>query len=244
MKKRLNQKYLEICLYAFGLVAAILIFNEILNSLGDLLQAVSGWAAAIWSAVSALVWGALIAYIFYPLTHWVERRLLGWIKKWPKLRRMLSIALIYLSFLAVIVWGIAYLVPEIIVNLKELWNRVPDYVSTVEKFLNENVWASDWWNSADVQNWLDTQIKTLVANLESILQTALPSVFGYVARTISGMFTAILALMVSFFILMDRDNLGNSFNRLIRINIPTFYSYFIKCFFIKWNYYWSIMRNC
>lgn len=215
MKRRpLNKKYLEICLYAFCLVAAILVFKEVLNSLGDLLASVSGFLRALWQAFSALIWGAIVAYVFFPVTHWIERKIFRRIKR-RGLRRGLAIAIVYTTIIAVLVWGIAFLIPQLILNLEELWKHIPGYVNTAGEFLDRNVLATDWWNSAEVQNWLETQTQTLIKSLENVIQTLVPGLVNYVIRTVSGLFRAFLVIMMSIFILMDRENLNAFGNRMI-----------------------------
>ncbi len=215
MKRRpLNKKYLEICLYAFCLVAAILVFKEVLNSLGDLLASVSGFLRALWQAFSALIWGAIVAYVFFPVTHWIERKIFRRIKR-RGLRRGLAIAIVYTTIIAVLVWGIAFLIPQLILNLEELWKHIPGYVNTAGEFLDRNVLATDWWNSAEVQNWLETQTQTLIKSLENVIQTLVPGLVNDVIRTVSGLFRAFLVIMMSIFILMDRENLNAFGNRMI-----------------------------
>ena len=103
--------------------------RDSLNSLGDLLASVSGFLRALWQAFSALIWGAIVAYVFFPVTHWIERKIFRRIKR-RGLRRGLAIAIVYTTIIAVLVWGIAFLIPQLILNLEELWKHIPGYVNT------------------------------------------------------------------------------------------------------------------
>ena len=198
-------KWIPICVIA---VILMLIYKTI-DNLGQITSAIGNFLVVI----SPLLYGILFAYFIYTPHHAVEKLLLK-IKR-PKFiskrARGFSTIIIFLLLIALVVFILSFIVPIISSNVIALVNSIPGYISTVMDYVN-NLPEDSILNNFDfagiLQNYSGDIINT-VMNPAGIEQVA-RGVMGFAG----GIFSVIMGLVISLYLLLDRERLADYFKRL------------------------------
>ena len=145
---------------AFGLVVLILI-----------------WASR--RVLLPYILGLVLAYILLPLVNWLDRHMPARLRAW-KVSRPLAIFLTYLLLLAVVAGIVAFLVPIVSEQVRNLIDGWPDLV---QRFQDWGEQGLGWYRSTVPETWR----QTIEENLEALA--------GDVATSIrAGLFAAIRTL--------------------------------------------------
>lgn len=184
----------------------------------------------IYSYVSPMVAGIILAYVMHPLAAFFEKRVFYWIKA-AKARRGISVALTLLTAIAIITFLVWAMVPQLISSVKLLVGDMDSYVSAFTKKLNE----------------FNDRIPYIDINVDDIVQKgreALDNFFNWIVNNITDILNtsyklgasiadAIIALILSVYILLDKENLLRSCKRF-------FYAFMKKNTFAQFS---SICRS-
>ena len=96
----------------------------------------------ILTVLAPIIIGLAFAYLLSPLVNWIEARL-GKLtdrkKPHPRLKRALSVTLTMLIVFAAIIGLVAAIVPELISSIKNLLVNLPDYLSSITKWINNRI---------------------------------------------------------------------------------------------------------
>jgi predicted PurR-regulated permease PerM len=197
-------KWIPICIIA----VILMIIYKTIDNIGQITAAISGFL----SIISPLLYGILFAYFLYLPHHAVEKLLkkvkLTFISKHA---RGFSTVLVFVVLLGLIVFILSVVVPIVTENVLSLVNSIPGYIDDVMNYFEslpaDSIWAS--LNIADIiRNSSGTIISSLV-NADGIGQIA-QGVMGFAG----GIFSMIMGLVISLYILLDRERIGDFFKRL------------------------------
>jgi len=200
-----RSKWLPICIVA----VILMIIYKTIDNLGPITAAVGEFLFII----SPLLYGILFAYFIY-IPHSAVERLLKKIKK-PKFiakyARGFSTVIIFLCLIVLVTFILSFVVPIVFDNVISLANSVPGYVATVLDFI-ENIPQDSLWNDFDIANIIrnsSSDIVNTVMNPAGIEQFA-RGVLGFAG----GIFSLIMGLVISLYILLDRERIVSFFKRL------------------------------
>jgi len=133
------------------------------------------------------------------------------IKFISKQARGFTTILIFLILILIFAFILSFVVPIIISNLVTLANSIPGYVSTVIDYLNnmpaDSIFAN--FDIADIIKNSSGDIINTLMNADGIGQVA-QGVMGFVG----GIFSLIMGLVISLYMLLDRDRILEFFKRL------------------------------
>lgn len=213
-----NKKYYTVCIY--GIVS--LIISVIL------LKAIWNWASTVESfhkvmgMLSPFLIGLFIAYLMNPLVKFLDKKIftkLFRIKK-KSISKILSILFSYLIVIGIMAFCISIIIPEIYSSLKNLSMGVQD---SYDKFINFLEDLSVKYPDVDF-TYITTVVKENSSNIinfvKGSLDTILPMLYNTSVSVISWAFKIIIAIMVSCYMLIDK-------NRLL-LNCKKFIYAFIK----------------
>jgi len=202
-------KWIPICIIA---IILMLIYKTI-DNLAQITSAIGGFLLVI----SPLLYGILFSYFLY-IPHRTLEGLLARakIKFISKRARGFTTIIIFLVLLALIFVILSFVVPIISENVASLVNSVPGYITEVLDYF-DNLPEDSIWISLDIAESIKTYANDLlltVMNSEGIGQVA-QGIMGVV----SGIFSGIMGLIISLYILLERDRIAVFFKRL---NIAVF----------------------
>lgn len=222
MKFRWDKDYLKFSLYASLTVIISILFFQVLDNLGNLLgffTYILGWLRMI---LSPFIIGGFIAYILNPGVRWFEENLYGEIDhigKRKKILRIASVLTVYLLLIGLIAMLIVFVAPQIINNIKDMIRRLPTYVSITNRWINNLTKDIGIENIRYITDYLETNIKGIFDTASQILQYMLDNVLVSIFNITSGVLNYLLGLIISLYMLMDKEIFKNSTEKFLRAHM-------------------------
>ena len=206
-----NKKYFFIALYAFGVLAALILSAAILLRFHTVLLIIRRF----FSFLSPVIYGLVIAYFCNPLMKLIERRVLHFIAR-PRLRRVLSIALTYFSLLLVLIGILALVIPQILNNYDRLVESLVSLFNTFADSFNE--WFADLQRELDFDSDFRLSFSTIThfllsSNASGMLET-LP------LTILQSILTAAISVFFSICILIHKETISLVTKKLLALILP------------------------
>lgn len=191
-------------LYWFSLALGIIIIFNLFNNFENIKIMVGNF----FKVLSPFLIGILIAYILYLPCSKLERKINKTKSKFIKNHsRGMSIFAIYLIVALLLVLVSKFLFPIIIQSLVELFGNIQGYFSKIMNSVANM--PEDSFIKKDIVEKLINQIKQI--NLNQILNYA-KNLFGVASTLIN----AFVAVVVSIYVLKDRNKLTKSLRKFVR----------------------------
>ena len=193
---------IKIYLYILVVLVTVKIIFDI-QGLGDF---ISKTAAFITSILSYLIIGLIIAYILNAYMLLWENRVFKKIKK-KKLKRTLSIIIAYFTLILIVALFLFALIPTLTDTAKSFADTLPKAFSKISEFYDDIIEKGRFNLSEDVRNTIQNNIQrvedTVMAwfSAENITNFATK----FFSVTISSIFNVIMGLMVSVYMLIEKD---------------------------------------
>ncbi len=152
------------------------------------------------SILSYLFWAFVIAYVLNPLMVFIEKKL--------KVKRALSILLIYVMFSGFVVFSIMVLGPILADSLTQLVQNFPGYVEKTQGWAEDRIAALKIIdNKYDMGNYFKNNIDGVFNNISGFLSSFLNSLFNNALNLTSAVFKLFLAIIISIYLLYDKDSI-------------------------------------
>lgn len=180
------------------------------------------------AAATPFIGGAMIAYVVNILMSGYENLYLRLVKNKfaRKLARSISLLLAYSTFLALILFLIGTVFPELISSIQSLISRAPRDVSNLIKQLQSLRWIDEtlrdyFGNNAatEISSQLTKYVQQTLTNVGAILINLITSVTSVFSVALS-MF---VSLIFSAYVLASKERLGRQVRRLIQAYVPKLY---------------------
>jgi len=132
-KRSARLKTIGIVVYALLLLALLLIVNR---------AKVNGFLASVFSLFRSIIWGLVLCYLLNPMFRFYERKTLYRVRPMG-LRRTIALILSYLSFLLIIAFVLALLIPQLYLSASDFLANFDNYLqSAVTQFNNAVGWIN------------------------------------------------------------------------------------------------------
>lgn len=167
--------------------------------------------------------GAAIAFVLNIPMSAIEGRLFRKSKstRIEKIKRPVSIFLSFAAVILVIILVMVTVVPQVTKTLIELGNKIPQFLVDAQKYLEE-VFASQPQLLAildEIQpgniNW-DSMVNGIVDFLRSGIGSMVSSTVMVASNIIGGVVNTFVAIIFSFYILAQKEKLGDQCNRVMQ----------------------------
>ena len=220
---RWDKKYLYWGITAFCVIAACILFYMVLNAIPAINRAIG----TLIRILSPFIWGLVISYLLSPLMKVLEEKAflpLGakWFRKsrgkGKGFARGMSVFVSILVFLAVITGLVFLILPQLYSSIMMIVDNSPVYIE------NLTVWAENLLEDfpefeAYVTNLLGTANNSVVDWLRT---TVLPSLGSFLTNlttgviyVVRGLYNLIVGIIVSSYILGNREKFKANVNRLL-----------------------------
>lgn len=188
---------------------ALMIIWKLLSGTEDLWESFGSFLNFLWRAILPVVTGLVIAYILSPAAEWIETFLTKIFKKEKAKKhcRGASLAIVYILLLGLIVLFISFIAPGLGANITELVDNLPDYWRIVEKWYNEEAVNSVLIDNIYTQKALDNINTVINERLNQWVVDGVAGVASFTYNLITGIFSFILSLILSFYFLAGRKKL-------------------------------------
>lgn len=192
----------------FIVAVILMLIYKTIDNITQITSAIGNFLAVI----SPLLYGILFAYFLY-LPHNAIEKLLSKIKIAfiSKHARGFSTILIFMLLILLLIFLLSFLLPIIFSNLVALANSIPEYIATILAFLN-NIPEDSILASFDIAGTIRSysgDIINAIVNPAGIEQLA-----RGVMSFAGGIFSIAMGLVISLYILLDRNRIAGFFRSL------------------------------
>ncbi len=223
MKKIWDTYYVKIALYTlFVIVVAILVYR-ISSNTDNIIPHVYAYIKSIIAIFTPILYGLLIAYLLNPAVAFFERYLIKrthstTFKDFKRLR-LLSIIIVYICIFGTLFLTIRFLVPQILDNIKVLFNNLPTYldelkdiIAQLQHTINQNI------SYPDVTQFVNEIINpSKVSHLVDFasLSKAFDHVISGTMNLTGTILNLIIGIMIASYAVMQKETFTNGSKRLI-----------------------------
>ena len=213
-----NSNYFTISIYTILTCLAVALIIKVLFYWKDSFAVIDSFLTAI----APFLLGMIFALLINPLVNWIRNTvLMKWFHFSNKiLANFIAIFIAYTLVVSVVVVGLIYIIPEFLASLTMLVDKVPQWADSLLTFLNDyadrhpNInlqYVIDSVGNAD--SYVQDTLNKLVPSLTSALVVTGVSVVRYI-------FNIIVAMIVSFYLLLDKKKQARGIKRVIYAFLP------------------------
>ncbi|KAB3532505.1 AI-2E family transporter [Alkaliphilus serpentinus] len=220
MKYKIDNNYFKYSFYAFLAVAMSILFYLALNNLGYFLKSFSVALGITSKILSPFIIGGSIAYLISPGVIWFEKKVYSKVKlinSRAKLHRLISVLTMYIILLSCIALLIIFVAPQVGNNLRDIIMRVPDYFTTTDQLLSKWTMELENFTQMEISPHIDAKMTSIFLKITEILEDILDNLVFSIVTFTSGVLNFVLGLILSFYMLMDRESFKKSFEKLLRV---------------------------
>lgn len=220
MKITWDKQYLKYSLYAALTIALSIIIYQVLDNAGHLLNKGGEYFRFIRSLLRPFIIGGFVAYLLNPGVRWFEKRVYSRIeslKNRNKLIRVISILTIYFIFIGFITIISLKVAPQIAQNIRDISRRVPEYFNYTSNLITQ--WINEL-QAESIYNFsqhVERNIREIFNKTSEILDYVLNNVVISIMSITSGILNFILALIIAFYMLMDKESFKEGVEKLLSV---------------------------
>lgn len=215
MKLDWNRKYTTIAVYAFLVIAAGLLFQNIVNDIPPLTRYIN----QISDLLLPFVVGGALAYILNPILNWCEHKLFPVIfGKYVShtARRSLGVLLSYLFMAFVLsVFGLIVF-PQIYDSIMSLVSRSSFFISEIESFVNHLIvtYGDNQFVTQVIQQIYDSA-ETLIQRGYKLISDIIPMVANFAIGLTNSLFDAVMGFIISVYALLMKETFAAQIKKLL-----------------------------
>lgn len=210
------RKIRGLILFTAVVCLAVVNMNVVLNGIFFLL-----------GIVRPFIYGGAIAFVLNIPMKVIEKGLFAKTKnpKMDKIKRPVSICLSFMLVILIVVVVTVTVIPQITKTMIELGNEIPQFLADAQIWLEE-LFASqpqlvamlEEFEPAEV-NW-DSIVNTVIGFMQNGLGSVVSSTVMVASTIIGGVVNVFVALVFSFYILAQKEKLGDQFKRILHAYCP------------------------
>lgn len=177
--------------------------------------------------VRPCIYGAAIAFVLNIPMKVIEKGLFSRVKnrKLDKVKRPASIFLSFMLVILIVVIVTVTVIPQITKTMIELGNKIPQFLVEAQIWLEEMFVSQpqliallEEFEPAEM-NW-DSIVNTVIDFMQNGLGSVVSSTVTVASTIIGGVVNVFVALVFSFYILAQKEKLGDQFRRILRAYCP------------------------
>jgi len=202
-----DDKYFKIGLHAFLVLAMTVLFEKIVGNVTIIVKYVSYFFEKLVHILMPFIYGFFIAYILSPAINKVE----FWLQQLDKrkghsrLRRILSILVVYVTVFGFLSLVFIYVLPQIYHSIVDLFQKAPGSLANLERNLDELLASYSSLTSYDLKSIIDSNIDPLIQKSSLILNQLLTYIVNSALGITSGFINILLGLMIGFYLLNEKE---------------------------------------
>ena len=202
--------------WIFGIFLAILFALVLANLTQD---TISDIFFALITGLTSIFIGMVIAFLLKQPVMYFEKKLLKNAfqnsKNPEKIKRMISLTVVFILFLLIFVAFISIIVPNIIATIQEISENSHSYILKIEEELTAFVSGLPFTENLEIRDFVNqaiTEIVNLLSSSETTITTQLANIFTIVASIVG---TTVLSLFFAFLFLKEKGKIKKSTSRFV-----------------------------
>lgn len=174
------------------------------------------------NAISPFLMGAFIAYLINPLMKYFDKTIFTDLLKIksPKKTKYLSLALSYLLVIGLIYLCISYFIPQLIKSLTDLIQSIPLFYDKIYEFLNSLETNYPDIDFEYINKLVNESLPNVADTIKNFATNAIPFIYSTSLSVIRWVLNVIVAIIVSIYMLSDKNILMKNFKRFIFAFFP------------------------
>lgn len=198
-----RKKYTTIAIYAFIVLAAAIIFSELVKNYQKFLD----FFNLLKTVLSPVIIGFALAYFLNLLTNLFERKLFSHIPLFREKKfmssRSISILFTYVLIIVIFVALVVVFIPKTINSISKLIKDLPSYANTATNWLYE---TTDKLNiDRSIYTNITKKVNDFTMNLDNIFTSIIPRLGGIITSLLSSITTIIISIIISIYVLIEKD---------------------------------------
>lgn len=215
MNKNNNNRYFQIGINGLLVVVGGLLFYYIIFYTDRLSSLIS----SIIKILTPFIAGFVLSFVLNPIMDFVENKILFRIlknfkrinldnRKPKKIVRLISAFLTLIIFLGLVYSLIISVVPQIVINIQNIIERIPEYFLNIKDYYNnmlveyprvESILNHYWVDMAD---WF---YETGIPAIENIISKSSTSILGSVLIVFKSLLNFVIGIIISLYLLIDKE---------------------------------------
>nr|WP_284345833.1 AI-2E family transporter [[Clostridium] colinum] len=185
--------------------------------------------------LSPFIYGIGIAYVLNSSLKFLEAKFFSkitYLNTRKRLKRGLSITTTYALLFSFLIWLISYLIPEIqksIIDVSEYFKTFD--INAFDKMLKQNVPINEGIIDS-ISNYIEGFLRGFIDQVPTYLKRILSSTINIA----SVLLNVILGIVISIYILFDKEEIGEKSKKIVYAIFPKKVSYSLIQFFKEANY--------
>lgn len=216
-----NKDYFIICSYVIGTVTICALIIKAIFSISAVLSLIGTFI----SMISPFLIGFFIAYLLNPMVVFFEQK---FFQKWLHLKqsrwlKLISILLSYIIVFGIIVICLVYIIPQLLdslLNIQELvtsaQSSYANIIAYIDKFATKHP-DMDISGVQEAAKNLPKLVNDIIQNInpKELISQLAPTLISTSLSVISGLANLLISIMVSVYMLLDKNRLQRHATRMI-----------------------------
>ena len=210
-----NNKYYTISIYTIITITFLAVIVKLIWKWTSTIAAIE----SIFNMLAPFLIGMLIAYVLNPLVKLFDGKIFEKLFKMKNrnMRKGLSILISYVLVIGLLAVCISVVIPELYNSIYNVYNGINDYYNNFLTFLDKMAVKYPDLDIAYITKLAESNSTKVVEFLQNSIGTILPILYNTSISVISWILNLIIALMVSCYMLIDKEKLIRNFKRLIYV---------------------------
>lgn len=183
-----------------------LLLYKLINNPSVFLSELQGVLKYVISLFSFIIWGFAIAYFLNPLMILLEKKL--------KIRRIFSILIIYVVFIATLGILITFITPAVTGSIKQLANDIPGYIETTETKISETVEKLKSYDKYGIETYIRNNLERFSSKINNFVNVPVNFLLTSTISATSYILKFLIGLIISVYILAEKEKIQRSAKKL------------------------------
>lgn len=169
--------------------------------------------------IKPFIIGICIAFVLNIPMKFFEEKVVGKLtKEKSKLRRPLSLIITIVVLVGLIIGLMTFVIPQLAESCSTLVKNVPEYVDSLEKFMNKNINSKELLSSdviEEVYNKILSMGQNIIKIIGQVAGTIVSHALDITVGVTSTIINIVMAFIVSIYILLSKEKLFNQIKKIL-----------------------------
>ena len=169
--------------------------------------------------IKPFIIGICIAFVLNIPMKFFEEKVVGKLtKEKSKLRRPLSLIITIVVLVGLIIGLMTFVIPQLAESCSTLVKNVPEYVDSLEKFMNKNINSKELLSSdviEEVYNKILSMGQNIIKIIGQVAGTIVSHALDITMGVTSTIINIVMAFIVSIYILLSKEKLSNQIKKIL-----------------------------
>jgi predicted PurR-regulated permease PerM len=165
------------------------------------------------NVLTPFMYGLILAFLMSPIVSFFEIKAFASFKWKKNTKRVVSVLLSLLITFEIIILFFSFIIPQLIISLSSISEKLPEYIVIVEDLLGE--WLVSYRLDNDWVNLLLDSSEDLLVNFLKTIQGYLPLILDYSWQFTKMIFNLLLGIAIAMYVLIDRERFSLQAKKLI-----------------------------